>query len=60
MVTESFPQCASPVLKLTQVNIKDAGVIAGMDVMRIINEPIAADIACGPGQTEQGALRAHT
>ena len=37
---------------------KDAGVIAGMDVMRIINEPTAAAIAYGldqKGQSNQGS-----
>ena len=36
---------------------KDAGVIAGMDVMRIINEPTAAAIAYGLDQKERGAVK---
>jgi len=39
---------------------KDAGVIAGMDVMRIINEPTAAAIAYGLDQKEKGAVRERT
>jgi len=31
---------------------KDAGVIAGLDVVRIINEPTAASIAYGIDKTE--------
>ncbi|CAK0783975.1 70-kilodalton heat shock protein [Coccomyxa viridis] len=36
---------------------KDAGVIAGMDVMRIINEPTAAAIAYGLDQKDRGAVK---
>ena len=36
---------------------KDAGVIAGMDVMRIINEPTAAAIAYGLDQKERGEVK---
>ena len=36
---------------------KDAGVIAGMDVMRIINEPTAAAIAYGLDQKERGSVK---
>jgi len=32
---------------------KDAGTIAGMEVMRVINEPTAAAIAYGMGQREK-------
>ena len=39
---------------------KDAGVIAGMDVMRIINEPTAAAIAYGLDQKEKGTVRERT
>ena len=36
---------------------KDAGVIAGLDVMRIINEPTAAAIAYGLDQKERGSVK---
>ena len=36
---------------------KDAGVIAGMDVMRIINEPTAAAIAYGLDQKDRGSVK---
>jgi len=35
---------------------KDAGVLAGLDVMRIINEPTAAALAFGHGRTITGKL----
>ncbi|KAG6502351.1 hypothetical protein ZIOFF_042243 [Zingiber officinale] len=39
--------CPRPCLFQRQQAIKDAGVIADLNVMRIINEPTAAAIACG-------------
>ncbi len=35
---------------------KDAGAIAGLEVLRIINEPTAAAIAYGLGRVEGGAV----
>ncbi len=39
---------------------KDAGVIAGLDVMRIINEPTAAAIAYGLDQKDRGSVKERT
>ena len=36
---------------------KDAGQIAGLNVLRIINEPTAASLAYGPGEKERRTHR---
>jgi heat shock 70kDa protein 1/2/6/8 len=38
---------------------KDAGVISGLEVLRIINEPTAAAIAYGLDKKEKGASEEH-
>lgn len=38
---------------------KDAGTIAGLDVLRIINEPTAAALACGYGQNSNRRIAVY-
>ena len=38
---------------------KDAGMIAGLDVLRIINEPTAASLAYGLQQKTQGTIAVY-